>query len=108
MCVYCSLFRESRSLLECSVTHLFLFDVGGNQRDLARVKAQKKQLEAQKSKAAAEKEGNKGLSLEARKQRYVIPFMFLPELLYKKAFCRDADLMREKQKLKEQKQAQQK
>jgi len=58
----------------------------GNQRDLAREKAAKKQQELQKSKGAADKEGNKGMSLEARKQR-------------------DANLMREKQKLKEEKAA---
>lgn len=58
----------------------------GNQRDLAREKAAKKQQEQQRSKGAADKDGNKGMSLEARKQR-------------------DADLMREKQKLKDEKAA---
>ncbi|KAI9553263.1 hypothetical protein GHT06_021159 [Daphnia sinensis] len=58
----------------------------GNQRDLARDKAAKKAADLQKSKSASEKEGNKGLSLEARKQR-------------------DADLMREKQKMKDLKAA---
>ncbi|RWS09465.1 hypothetical protein B4U79_14027 [Dinothrombium tinctorium] len=41
----------------------------GNQRELARQKAQKKQLEAQKRKGQHEKESNKGLSLEERRQR---------------------------------------
>lgn len=41
----------------------------GNQRELAREKAQKKQLEQQKKKAAAEKGSNKGLSLEERRRR---------------------------------------
>jgi hypothetical protein len=48
------------------------FFIGGNQRDLARDKAAKKAADLQKSKSAAEKEGNKGLSLEARKQRCVL------------------------------------
>ncbi|XP_071441681.1 putative SERF-like protein [Hetaerina americana] len=51
----------------------------GNQRELARVKNQKKQQEIQRKKAANDKTSNKGMSLEQRKQR-------------------DADLMREKQK----------
>lgn len=41
----------------------------GNQRELAREKAQKKQQELQKKKAAAEKGSNKGLSLEERRRR---------------------------------------
>lgn len=41
----------------------------GNARELAREKAQKKQLEAQKKKSAAEKSSNKGLSLEERRRR---------------------------------------
>ena len=53
----------------------------GNQRDLAREKAAKKQKEQQKKKGASAQEGNKGMSLEARKQR-------------------DADIMREKQEKK--------
>jgi hypothetical protein len=48
----------------------------GNQRELARAKNQKK--EQSKGKAADDKEGNKGMSLQDRKQR-------------------DADRMREKQ-----------
>jgi len=51
----------------------------GNQRDLARAKAAKKQQETCKKKGADQKDGNKGLSLETRKQR-------------------DAEVMREKQK----------
>jgi len=38
----------------------------GNQRDLARAKNAKKNT---KSKGAAEQEGNKGMTLEARKER---------------------------------------
>ena len=41
----------------------------GNQRELAREKAQKKQLEQQKKKGAADKGSNKGLSLEERRRR---------------------------------------
>lgn len=41
----------------------------GNQRELAREKAQKKQQDMQKKKSAAEKEGNKGMSLEERRRR---------------------------------------
>ena len=49
----------------------FSIFTGGNQRDLARSKCAKKQADLEKSKSAAEKDGNKGLSLEARKQRCV-------------------------------------
>ena len=45
---------------------------GGNQRDLAREKNQKKLQEQQKKKSAADKTGNKGLSLEERKHRFVL------------------------------------
>lgn len=41
----------------------------GNQRELAREKARKKQTELQKKKDASEKEGNKGMSLEERRRR---------------------------------------
>lgn len=41
----------------------------GNQRDLARAKAAKKELQNGKRKGAGEQEGNKGLTLEARKER---------------------------------------
>lgn len=41
----------------------------GNQRELAREKAQKKQQEQQKKKAAAEKGSNRGMSLEERRRR---------------------------------------
>ena len=51
----------------------------GNQRELARAKAAKK--DTGKAKAAKEQEGNKGMTLEARKQR-------------------DADIMRQKQEKK--------
>jgi len=50
----------------------------GNQRELARAKSQKKQAEINKKKGSGDKGGNKGASLETRKQR-------------------DADIMREKQ-----------
>ena len=43
--------------------------LGGNQRDLARSKNQKKSTG--QNKAAAEHEGNKGLSLQDRKQRWI-------------------------------------
>ncbi|RZF32962.1 hypothetical protein LSTR_LSTR000832 [Laodelphax striatellus] len=56
----------------------------GNQRDLAREKNQKKQLELQKRKGISDKGQNKGMTLEQRKQR-------------------DAELMREKQKKAQQK-----
>ncbi|CAH0727431.1 unnamed protein product, partial [Brenthis ino] len=54
----------------------------GNQRDLARAKNQKKQQEIQKKKTASEKTG---MSLSERKHR-------------------DAELMREKQRRKEEQQ----
>lgn len=41
----------------------------GNQRELARAKNAKKQSEGKKGQASSSKEGNKGLTLEARKQR---------------------------------------
>ncbi|PAA52989.1 hypothetical protein BOX15_Mlig009603g4 [Macrostomum lignano] len=41
----------------------------GNQRDLARAKNAKKQAEQGKKKAANEKNGNRGLTLEERRQR---------------------------------------
>jgi len=49
---------------------------GGNQRELARAKAQKKQQEQQKRKGANDKDSNVGLSLEARKHRY-FPLKYL-------------------------------
>lgn len=51
----------------------------GNQRELARQKAAKKVSDAHKKKGADDKDGNKGMNLEQRRQR-------------------DADTMREKQK----------
>ncbi|XP_013176897.1 PREDICTED: putative SERF-like protein [Papilio xuthus] len=56
----------------------------GNQRDLARAKNQKKQQEIQKKKTASEKTG---MSLSERKHR-------------------DAELMREKQRKKEEQEGQ--
>jgi len=41
----------------------------GNQRELARAKAAKKQQDQQKQKGAAGQAGNKGMSLEDRKHR---------------------------------------
>ena len=49
---------------------------GGNQRDLAREKNQKKLQEQAKKKGASDKTGNKGMSLEERKHRFVAPFSF--------------------------------
>lgn len=43
---------------------------GGNQRELARAKNQKKQQEIQKKKGANDKSSNAGLTLEQRKHRY--------------------------------------
>ncbi|KAF6205361.1 hypothetical protein GE061_019532 [Apolygus lucorum] len=51
----------------------------GNQRELAREKAQKKQADLLRRKGQQEKDSNKGMTLEQRKHR-------------------DAELMREKQK----------
>lgn len=48
---------------------LFVKTVGGNQRELARAKAQKKQLEQQKKKGADDKGANAGLTLEQRRER---------------------------------------
>ncbi len=42
---------------------------GGNQRELARQKNQKKQQQVAKQKGSKEKDGNKGASMEARKLR---------------------------------------
>ncbi|XP_076056997.1 modifier of protein aggregation 4 isoform X1 [Oratosquilla oratoria] len=41
----------------------------GNQRELARQKNAKKQAETNKKKGADNKDGNKGMNLEQRKQR---------------------------------------
>ncbi|XP_033607006.1 modifier of protein aggregation 4 isoform X1 [Cryptotermes secundus] len=65
---------------------LNLFHIGGNQRELARQKNQKKQQEQQKRKSSNDKDSNKGLTLEQRKQRHVSG-----------RNARDADLMRQKQ-----------
>jgi len=62
----------------------FVSILGGNQRDLAREKNQKKQADAKKKQGASAKEGNKGMTLEERK-------------------ARDADMMRLKQKKAEEK-----
>ncbi|CAG0886651.1 unnamed protein product [Darwinula stevensoni] len=59
---------------------------GGNQRELARLKNIKKSQEQQKKKGANEKDGNKGMSLEERRHR-------------------DAEQMREKQRLAKEKEA---
>lgn len=100
----------SGSNLECSTTHLLsnYRRLGGNQRDLARLKAMKKQQEMQKSKGASDKDGNKGLSLEARKQRWTLLVVVTSDVVRvdysaMSSVCRDADMMREKQKLKEAK-----
>lgn len=96
---------------------LFLPTLGGNQRELARQKNQKKQQEVKKSNAANAKEGNKGLSLEERKLRYYYhPYNSLINCV-KTNLCvffhliflfihRDAEVMRLKQqKALEKKQA---
>lgn len=43
--------------------------IGGNQREKAREKNQKKQQELQKKKGATDKTANVGASLKARKER---------------------------------------
>jgi len=43
---------------------------GGNQRELARQKNLKKQHEQTKGKKADDKDGNKGMNLQERRQRY--------------------------------------
>lgn len=75
---------------------------GGNQRDLARAKNAKKNADQAKG-----NRNDDGLSLEARKQRYV-PFpesllILIPKTLL--VSSRDADLMRLKQKKKEEEKA---
>ena len=49
----------------------FIFE-GGNQRELARAKAQKKQQEQQKRKGSKDQAGNSGQHLQTRKERYPI------------------------------------
>ena len=68
-------------LLSVSPSSLPFQMTRGNQRELAREKAAKKQKEQSKKKGASATDGNKGLTLEQRKQR-------------------DADIMREKQEKK--------
>ena len=58
------------------------FPIGGNQRELARQKNAKKQAEQSKKKAAADKGGNKGMSLEERKHRCELLYMYLNVKLY--------------------------
>ncbi|XP_050731297.1 modifier of protein aggregation 4-like [Eriocheir sinensis] len=41
----------------------------GNQRELARAKNAKKQMEDKRGQSSSDKNGNKGMTLEARKQR---------------------------------------
>ena len=72
---------------------------------MAREKNQKKQQEQAKKKGASDKNGNKGLSLEERKHRYVFlltswPRVSLLCLLLTPAlplWTRDAEMMRLKQ-----------
>lgn len=54
---------------------ILLYVVGGNARDLAREKNQKKQQEQAKKKGIADKGSNAGLTLEQRKQRQVKYFI---------------------------------
>nr|CDS33643.1 expressed protein [Hymenolepis microstoma] len=42
---------------------------GGNQRELARQKTQAKMMEKRRSSGAKDKEGNKGLTLQERRER---------------------------------------
>lgn len=56
--------------------------IGGNQRELARQKNAKKQAEQSKKKAGADKGGNKGMSLEERKHRCELLYMYLNVKLY--------------------------
>jgi hypothetical protein len=51
--------------------------IGGNARDLAREKNQKKQQEIAKKKGIADKGSNAGLTLEQRKQRCVKHFQHI-------------------------------
>ncbi|PIO74435.1 4F5 family protein [Teladorsagia circumcincta] len=60
---------RKRSLSEHCVVGLRRSYLGGNQRDLARERNLKKQLEQKKKAGAAAKEGNAGLSTDARKIR---------------------------------------
>lgn len=76
---------------------------GGNQRDLARAKAQKKLVEAKKGVRTD------NLTVEQRKARWVqtildrgMPFKVSFILILFYIFFRDADVMREKQKKKEE------
>lgn len=52
--------------------HVLIYVTGGNQRDLARAKNQKKQQEMQKKKNASEKTG---MSLQERKHRWVVLYL---------------------------------
>jgi hypothetical protein len=56
-----------RSIVPCDLNIV----AGGNQRELARQKNQKKQQEQDKKKGSSDKDSNKGMSLEQRKQRHV-------------------------------------
>lgn len=80
-----------------------MYHIGGNQRELARQKNQKKQQECSKRKPS----GGDGLTLEQRKFRYkVLDWIFCgwPKF-WSSLFLvgyRDAELMREKQRKKEE------
>lgn len=67
----CSKFIEHANLIQLLKFKKCLTFSGGNQRDLARQKNLKKQQETSKTKKADDKDGNKGMSLQDRKQRYV-------------------------------------
>ncbi|VDL19585.1 unnamed protein product [Hymenolepis diminuta] len=65
-----------RPFLHCATCELGLCIValsgvvpGGNQRELARQKAQAKQKEQQKKASSKDKEANKGLTLQERRER---------------------------------------
>lgn len=57
------------TIIIITIIIISIIQLGGNQRELARQKSQKKQLELQKKKGADVKDGNKGLSLEERRRR---------------------------------------
>lgn len=57
-------------------TYIYVYFIGGNARDLAREKNQKKQQELAKRKGISDKGTNQGLTLEQRKQRYLFLHLF--------------------------------
>ena len=84
----------------CLLRLLFDANVGGNQREIARQKHAQKQKELQKKAGAKDKAGNKGLTLEERRERFV--------LLLNNTLLRDAAALRAKQAAKANAEQQQK